>query len=200
MRRHRWGGETRGTARRRFIGGGLLRLAERALFLRPAVAHVAEDALARFALSLALVDGRVERNTCRRRCRVPARRRIIGGGRTMGRMRAKPRAGVRSRAPASPFLLPRRSRCRRAGASSPVSSWSTPSETVLEARVMYNHGDATPPRLLIKPKLNCRLICSWKFPRTKLCPSLCVGLEGNSASHQHACGPGVPKSLGNHEG
>ena len=34
-----------------------------------------------------------------------------------------------------------------------------PSETVLEARVMYNHGDATPaPRLLIKPNLS-RLFC-----------------------------------------
>ena len=47
----------------------------------------------------------------------------------------------------------------RVGASSPVSSWSTPSETVLEARVMYNHGGATPaPRLLIKPNLS-RLFC-----------------------------------------
>ena len=36
-----------------------------------------------------------------------------------------------------------------------------PSETVLEARVMYNHGDAT--RLLIKPSLKCRLICLWNF-------------------------------------
>ena len=52
---------------------------------------------------------------------------------------------------------------------------------------MYNHGDAT--RLLIKPNLKCRLFAALEVPRTKLCPSLCVGLEGNSASHQHACGP-----------
>ena len=50
--------------------GGVLRLAERALFLRPAVARVAEDALARFALSLALVDGLVELHTCRSSGRV----------------------------------------------------------------------------------------------------------------------------------
>ena len=55
--------------------GGVLRLAERALFLRPAVARVAEDALARFALSLALVDGLVERQTCRSSGRVPTQRR-----------------------------------------------------------------------------------------------------------------------------
>ena len=51
--------------------GGVLRLAERALFLRPAVARVAEDALARFALSLALVDGLVERHTRRSSPLVP---------------------------------------------------------------------------------------------------------------------------------
>ena len=52
--------------------GRVLRLAERALFLRPAVARVAEDTLARFAFSLALVDGLVERDTRGRR---PSRRR-----------------------------------------------------------------------------------------------------------------------------
>ena len=66
-----WAAGGGGTARRRFIGGGLLRLAERALFLRPAVARVAEDTLARFALPLALVDGLVELHTCRRRFGVP---------------------------------------------------------------------------------------------------------------------------------
>ena len=55
----------------------------------------------------------------------------------------------------------------RVGASSPVSSWSTPSETVLEARVMYNHGDATPPRLYAPAKLRPNRNCSFGISANK---------------------------------